>query len=308
MSPAAAKPGPGGIAETSRSPRSGVAMVFMRELGEAVMFGGADEHGDAFGDTWIWRNECWRPAHASTGPSPRSGAAMAYDPTRRQAILFGSSPPPGYENLALNDTWAWDGVKWMRLADGPAHQINLAGAFDESTRRVLMVTTDATDKNPATWTSKTWTWDGAGWLLMHPSMSLPWRAHASLAADPATHRVLLFGGYGYNGRPSAETWEWDGRDWTLLTPPTSPPGMDWAAMSGFAAKGQLVLTGIGQTWTWDGRTWSESAASPGNRSAATMVDTGQLVLLYGGNAFRDQPETLTWDGEHWQVPAQPAGT
>jgi hypothetical protein len=46
-------------------------------------------------------------------PPPRIGATEAFDPITNAVILFGGSSQGG---LLRNDTWAWDGGHWRRLA------------------------------------------------------------------------------------------------------------------------------------------------------------------------------------------------
>jgi hypothetical protein len=53
----------------------------------------------------------------------------------------------------------------------------------------------------------TWTWDGTTWMQQTPAVHPSAREFASMADDPATGTVVLFGG-GNQGREFADTWTW----------------------------------------------------------------------------------------------------
>src|SRR5579863_6940884 len=61
----------------------------------------------------------------------------------------------------------------------------------------------------------------------------------SVVDDPATHRVVLFGGVDSTNK----TWQWDGRHWTSTTPPTSPPNRAGAAAAYDPATRVVMLFG-----------------------------------------------------------------
>jgi hypothetical protein len=141
----------------------------------------------------------------------------------------------------------------------------------------------------------TWTWDGTTWTEQYPATSPPARDVASMAYDPATGNVVLFGGYG--GSPLNDTWTWDGTTWTEQTPATFPSARAYASIDYDPASGDMVLFGgdsysgpLNDTWTWDGTTWTEQtpATSPSARYVASMAydpATGNMVLFGGlGNS------------------------
>ena len=53
----------------------------------------------------------------------------------------------------------------------------------------------------------TWTWDGTTWTQQHPATSPPHRLDASMAYDPATRTVVLFGGSSSRST-FGDTWTW----------------------------------------------------------------------------------------------------
>src|ERR1700722_7006027 len=68
------------------------------------------------------------------------------------------------------------------------------------------------------------------WNEQSPATSPPDLEGASMAYDPATGDVLLFGGSGSDGL-SDETWTWDGSTWTEQSPADMPPAETGASMA-----------------------------------------------------------------------------
>jgi hypothetical protein len=136
---------------------------------------------------------------------------------------------------------------------------------------------------------------------------------ASVADDPATHRVVLFGGVDN----ANTTWLWDGRHWTSATPPSSPPRRAGAAAAYDPATRVIMLFGgsgslVGQvapqfndTWAWNGITWRR--LNSGGPTGPFVGDGGQMawdaargemVLVTSAGTLTDG-ETWTWDGTRW---------
>jgi hypothetical protein len=66
------------------------------------------------GDAWSWDGATWEEMPTSNTPS-RSGHNVAYDLARDRFVLFGGVDRPG--GRALNDTWEWDRVNWVCVAN-----------------------------------------------------------------------------------------------------------------------------------------------------------------------------------------------
>lgn len=142
----------------------------------------------------------------------------------------------------------------------------------------------------------------------------------SVADDPATHQVVLFGGVG----DYSSTWLWNGSGWSLAHPATSPEGRFGASAAYDPRTRSVVLFGgrledgtpVHDTWAWNGTTWADldsgaGGPPPGEGSdmawdAATM----QMVLVTSSGVISDPAETWIWAGTHWSDPsgaALPAG-
>jgi hypothetical protein len=103
----------------------------------------------------------------------------------------------------LGDTWEWDGVKWVAVADtGPAPRWAHAMAYDG--RTVLVFGGQRSDMEKF---GDTWVWDGRHWTQIQ-DIGPGSRAGVGFAADEGRRRIVLFGGLpvapaGFLG----DTWE-----------------------------------------------------------------------------------------------------
>lgn len=130
----------------------------------------------------------------------------------------------------------------------------------------------------------------------------------SVADDPATHQVVVFGGVdSYD-----TTWLWNGSRWTLAKPHTSPPGRFGAAIAYDPASHMVLLFGgrLGQgivehdTWGWDGTTWREldtgvNGPPPGEGAQMAWDNSRAQMLLVAPSAVNAGGETWTWVSSHW---------
>jgi hypothetical protein len=140
------------------------------------------------------------------GPSPRDSASMAFDPATGQLILFGGENNTG----VLGDTWNWDGILWTELVPmtpSPDPRASASMAFDPSTGQLILFggVSEIEDLND------TWNWDGTTttWTELLPATSPPVRDSASMAFDPATGQLILFGGENQNNSVIfGDTWVW----------------------------------------------------------------------------------------------------
>ena len=146
------------------------------------------------------------------------------------------------------------------------------------------------------------------WTELSPATSPAAREASSMAYDPATDQMLLFGGSGPGDL--GDTWIWSGTTWTQLSPATSPSARTWASMAYDPATEQMLLFGgnsantlIGDTWAWNGTTWTElsPATSPAAREASSMAydPATDQMLLFGGSGPGDLGDTWIWSGTTW---------
>jgi hypothetical protein len=127
----------------------------------------------------------------------------------------------------------------------------------------------------------------------------------SVADDPATNQVLVFGGT----RTLTETWVWCAGHWEFRHPRTSPTGREEAATA-YDPQLHMVLlfggirppeTGLSDTWGWDGTEWRKldsgfNGPPPGEAAMAWDPAVNAMVLVSASSSGAD---TWTWSGTHW---------
>jgi N-acetylneuraminic acid mutarotase len=199
------------------------------------------------------------------------------------------------------------GAKWHALAPAvaPSARYAPAMAYDPDIGKVVIF--GGLSNDPHTLYGDTWTWDGSTWEQLSPAASPPARADASLAYDPATSQLVLFGGV--DTTYLSETWTFDGSTWTKHTTP--PPAANCSGPIAWdAATNQLLLfAGQGGTWSWDGDAWTRllPTTSPNAQCGTSLAyddATDQLVLFGGFGEIGHHQErvydtTYTWDGTNW---------
>ena len=170
---------------------------------QLILFGGGpnSNFGSAtFNDTWNWTGTDWVnliPNSPTNNPPARYGASMAFDSATRELILFGGGSVVSGTSL-LSDTWSWDGTNWNQHtpAHSPSARLFAAMAFDVATGQLILFGGLDAFGNVL---NDTWKWTGTDWMNVSPNPSTPTntppdRFGASMAYDPATGQLILFGG------------------------------------------------------------------------------------------------------------------
>ncbi len=300
------------------SARADASAVYDGARNQVLLFGGA--HGECcLGDTWVWDEaRGWREQKPASVPAPRRAASMAYDMARQTVVLFGGG---GRGPLPADETWTWDGTAWAQQhpSTSPPAREGAGLAYDPHTQSLVLFgglgacCDEAGRRFPGkSQLRDTWVWDGASWRQVSPPAAPSARVGASMALDPFTGKVVLFGGYGGAGSALADTWTWDGRSWTELQPASSPSPRYSASMVGIKGARSLVLfggvspegTALPDTWTWDGTTWTRRAESgpPARLLASMAVVAEKRAVLFGGTTGPGRAsldDLWSWDGTKW---------
>lgn len=277
--------------------------------GMSMSFGGWSGTG-YLGDTWIWNGATWTQVVAA-GPVARSNAAMTFDELRGVAVLFGGVKGVGLTGT-LGDTWEWSLVGgWVQRAAAvhPAVRFGHAMAYDRNRGRTVLF--GGRTVSGTVFLDDTWEWDGTAWTYFTPAVKPTRRMNHTMAFDPVSGRVLLFGGIQLGGPVVGDTWAWDGAGWTQLAPATPPAARQQAAMAEDTVRGRVVLFGgqnggaLSDTLEWDGFDWSIAAAplAPAGAVLPAMArgPLGRHVVLFGGQTGAGVTLAETWWFGH--VPA-----
>jgi N-acetylneuraminic acid mutarotase len=317
-------------------PRDSATMEYDPTTRRLIMFGGKSDTAITrvvLNDTWVYdpANNTWTELKPSgTVPSARSGHSMAYDPVTRRLIMFGGNAG----TASLNDTWAYDPTTnaWTELEPSgtvPSARSGHSMAHDSVTHRLIMFGGHGLS-GAGTDLGDTWAYDPTAnaWTELKPSGTLPYTREAqSMASDPTSGRLIMFGGRG-GGTSSNDTWAYDptANTWTELKPSgTLPPARSGHSMAYDPTRGRLILFGgnagtaplINDTWAYDltANTWTElkpSGTLPPARSGHSMVydpSSGRLIMFGGSGDAALLNDTWAYDptANTWNE-LKPSGT
>jgi hypothetical protein len=239
---------------------------------------------------------------------------MVYDAKTQQLLLFGGWHVPcgSVEGEYLNDTWSWNGLRWVELhpATSPPPQAGGCAAYDPDSGLVMLAGGGSYEFD-----HDTWAWDGIDWRRIAgatPSNMGPVQGGCSMAFDPTAGSIIateLNGDF-----PAMLTWLWTGSGWAPQSY-TGPTGYGYASMAYDPHLGHVVLyhdetcaipdpspcSSPGpyesQLWERANGEWTllPAATLPTSRMAGGFgydAGTGQL-LVFGGQAGRTTL-TDTW--------------
>jgi hypothetical protein len=298
-------------------PVGGLAFDIDRQT--LVLFGGYGPGGQSSGaysvlnETWEWTAPTgWKLLHPKTVPSARGMTAMGYDEARHLVLMYGGrdsadgSLPCGEvaRSLCSTDTWTWNGSDWTQLIPkgGPPPFVPTI-AYDVANAGVLLYNINGN-------IPETWHWDGVRWTLKVSGSTNPQpnRETPVMASDPATGRVIMFGGFSQGGDTST-MWSWTGQSWTSLG--VQAPFRRLTAI-GAGDRDRRVLIGYqgpedvntpSKTWIWDGVRWTQlhPMRTPSVWQAGLFADPKHhRVLLVGTNFTNGNAiEIWVWNGDDW---------
>lgn len=291
-------------------------MVFDRDRGRVVLFGGRSSMGVTLADLWEWDGQAWVDLTPFSTPARRR-MAMAYDEVRRNVVVFGGSTSGGGTS---NETRTWDGSQWTVIGNGPISARSGAAMAFDAQRGVVVLFGGLFGS--AGFQSDTWEWDGAAWSLRATGAGTPPGRHShAMAYDRARRRVMLFGGLGVGPSPLMDTWEYNGSEW-IPGPPAEVPSARAFMSAAYDESAQQTLMFGGRTmtppdihfsgtWLWDGTEWASRGTRvvpPHRAYPGVAYDSarGVTVVVGGRGAGGLLNDTWEWNGSNWeQKPALP---
>ena len=304
----------------------GASFAYDSATKDILLFGGSSQFG-LESETWTLSGSTWTNTLAG-GPPNRYFASMAFDPSLNEMVLFGGEGLSGF----LHDTWAWNGKTWTELSPtrSPPGRFEASMAYDNATHDLVLYggsgacgisCSDTWLFNGTTWTQAIDPSDTHGCPSTCPN-SPPALFWGSMAYDPGTKDIVLFGGENSTPKDVAGTWTWNGKVWTDMGADASsktsvPAGLYETAMAYDARSGNLVLfggAGVGgyesTTSVWNGATWTQAIdprdsagcpvtcpSSPPGRVAAGLAydpESGDMVLFGGQDGAGTRIDTWFW--------------
>ena len=166
---------------------------------------------------------------------------MIYDSFRKQVTIFGGS----YYSTRYSETWDFSDTTWTKRspANQPSGRNRPSIAYDP--KRRVTVLFGGSVPGDSTFYNDTWEFDGNDWIRKSPYTPPSPRNGATMVYDQNRGKMVLFGGYRWEGRMVFfdETWEYDGAQWIEVFPLSKPAARETAAMGYDSARGKVVLFG-----------------------------------------------------------------
>jgi len=218
------------------------------------------------------------PGMGNTSPTMPDGL-VAYNADGGYAMVV--SQRTGVDRPADIGTWKWS-CSWSRLTGPDDAPVGYAMAYDPALHMTILAGQ-----------SKTYGWDGDGWVDLHASSPLN-LGTTSFAYDASRTVMVLVDSF----QSGLNTWTYDGHGWKKVGTAAAIHGGSMPALAYGAKTSQLLLFGAGITWIWDGSSWSllhPAVSPPADATSGMAYDdaTAQLLLVN-----RDG-ETWCWDGGTW---------
>ena len=236
-------------------------MIYHSGLHRTLMFGGQSANGGLastpLNDLWSWDGDRWTLL-AGSPPPGFTAFGMVYDAARSVVIVVGANQATD-TNV---ETWEWDTATWHKIStsNAPVARRSFVMAYDPTRGVTVLAGGETFAASPV---NDTWEYDGTQWRQI--AITTPELDDAGAAFDPATAKVIAYGGHGL-----ATTWSYTGAAWTN-TGVVTPGVLAGIQLAGDFASGKVVMyggdTGSGasaRTWLWNGSSWSNVNA-PGQQ-------------------------------------------
>lgn len=298
------------IATAGPAARDSHALAYDPVRGVTLLFGGRSAASDTtdggtgndfvteFDDTWGWNGAVWSLL-SSTGPSPRYGHTMSFDARRGVMVLFGGATFNGSDEIAVRDTWEWNGTVWSRRATtGPSARLGQAMTFDSDRGLTLLFGGKQCTSSCCTVRSDTWVWDGFDWV-QRPVAGPSARFGSAMTYDTVGGLPLLFGGQDMTGVLFADLWQWDGTAWTQRADVGPRARSGHAMIYDVAERATVLFGGVGG----NGEMWQYGCDASCGDSQLTAPTPELFSDCPGGPCYVPKSRYLSF-----AAPAPPCGS
>jgi hypothetical protein len=287
--------------------------------------------GQNFNDVW-WSDLTvpspaltWTPiATSGVPPAPRNGQSAVYDPATNRIVMFGGGL--GFSSPCANDVWVLDHANgaggdptWVQLSPTgtpPAPRTWHNAVYDPNTNSMIVIGGQdcfSTTFGDAWVLSNANGFGGAPhWAQLSPTGNPGGRRAASAVYNPATNRLIVYGGATQSGAYPGDVWVLSNANgvggtptWFQLIPLGSVPPARGAHTAIYdLANNRMTIYGGGglsgpnprsDSWvltnsdgTGGSPTWTEIGPlsnAPARSFASAVYDpVGNNMIIFGGNA------------------------
>lgn len=251
-------------------------------------------------------------------PTSRIASRMIWDKSRGFGVLFGGATQPdsALVRYPLNDTWEWNGTRWIQRFPVESPSIRFAHGFVYDTgndRGILFGGANREGMLGDTWSYK----DGA-WTPIDAATPPAARRYHAMAWDPVRKVAVVHGG-NTNAADitfwTGDTWEFNGTAWTRIV--ENGPALQSPMLEYDRRAGEMLLLGQNSSREsemyrltatgWSKITPTNLPKCVGQGSLIYMNHTNS-VFLVGGTCSNTAPtdDTYEWNGTDWrELGAQP---
>ena len=282
------------------------------------------------------------PAFSEPGViGPRTLAPLIADTTSGRLLLFAGATldATGRRSNLNAETWQYDPAGgtwwWLFRQEAPQARAGHGAAYDAGSEVTIVFGGAAGSYDPCPtvfWCADavlgdTLAFDAVAgrWEEREPTRAPPARFGTAMAYDPATDRIILFGGGGIDEDDHrltfADTWAFDaGTDtWTDLAPPQAPPARAHHTLVYDARLERILLWGgkgfgmeAADLWAYDPatNTWAELEPIPGIGprwlgAAAHHTTAGRTFVVGGEGPITEidrglSAEVWSYGADGWQ--------
>jgi hypothetical protein len=243
-----------------------------------------------------WDGARWLQRSA-TLPNGSSAQQFAFDDRRGRIVA-----------LVLGTVQEWDGIQWRQVGSGgPGQRSDPAFTYDPL--RQACVLYGGGISGTGTTMADVWRWDGSTWTQEQANAAPGPRSRASLAFEPSTGRLVLYGG------DTTATWALSGSQWQQVATTTDPGPRSFAKLV-WDGSGLLLhdstTTRAGLIWRFAQGDWNGLPGGqpvPRYLPALGVHQTSGQIALFGGQtgSFSSASllaDTWTFANGAWQLHVQ----